>query len=285
MLVPTLKMLQDARKAGYAVGAFNVYSLEGVRAVVTAAEAAKSPAILQILPRALELGGTALIVLCRAAAQAATVPMAVHLDHCAEAKTIASALGAGISSVMADGSHLPFAENVAFTREMAKLAHAKEAMIEAELGRLSGTEDGWSVRDRDACLTDPDQAVEFVALTGVDTLAVCIGNVHGNYSQPPKLDFRRLAQISTGLTIPLVLHATSGLPDEMVARSIPLGVCKFNVNTEVRHAAISAATQYLHSEKTPELIDLMMVQIEAMQTPILSKLRLFGAVGRWTGNE
>lgn len=285
MLVPTLKLLQAARKDGYALGAFNVYTVEGVRAVVTAAESAQSPVILQVLPKALEIGSGALIALCREAARDAQIPMSVHLDHCADPAVIRMALSAGISSVMADGSQLPYAENVAFTAEMAVLAHDHGAMIEAELGRLSGKEDDWEVSAREACLTDPEQAADFVAQTGVDALAVSIGNVHGATSSPPQLDFDRLAAIRRRLPTPLVLHGASGLPDEMIAGSIDLGICKFNVNTEIRQAAVAAAASYLKSAANPELTDLMAAQIEAMQAPIRFILTLFRSVGRWDGSN
>lgn len=281
MLVPTLELIQTARHAGYAVGAFNIYTLEGVRAVVAAAEAAKSPAILQVLPKALTVGGIALIALCRRAAYDAAVPMAVQLDHCPDPAVIQTALKAGINSVMADGSHLSYGENLAFTREMAALAHDHGALIEAELGRLSGKEDDWEVDAREACLTDPDQAADFVAEAGVDALAVCIGNVHGKYSRPPELDFDRLAAICGRVSLPLVLHGTSGLPDALITRSISHGICKFNVNTELRSAALAAVGRYIQSTDKPALIGLMEAQIEAMQRPIIEKLKLFGSVGRW----
>lgn len=283
MLVPTLELLQTARDNGYAVGAFNIYTLEGVRAVVMAAEAAQSPVILQVLPKALEMGGSALIALCRSAAYGASIPMAVQLDHCSDPAVIEMALNAGISSVMVDGSHLPYTRNLAFTREMTDLAHDRGTMVEAELGRLSGKEDDWEVSAREACLTDPDQAAKFIGLTGVDALAVCIGNVHGPYPRPPELDFERLAAIAGRASVPLILHGTSGLPDEMIRRSISLGICKFNVNTEIRSAAVAAAGAYFRSTETPELVGLMDAQIDAMQVPIREKLKLFGSEGRHSG--
>lgn len=280
MLVSTIQLLQDARRDGYAVGAFNIYTLEGVRAVTAAAEALGSPAILQMLPRALELGGSALIALCREACRTARVPMAVHLDHCASEMTIGAALQAGVSSVMADGSHLDYEANVAFTGRVAERAHRRGASVEAELGRLSGSEDGLTVAAYEARLTAPQQAVDFVRRTGADALAVCIGNVHGRYRSPPDLDFDRLATLQRCLAIPLVLHGTSGLPDDMIQRAVALGVCKFNVNTELRQAALQAAQQYLSISATCELVDLMETVIEAMQAPVMAKIRLFGSAGR-----
>lgn len=280
MLVSTAQLLQQARQGHYAVGAFNVYTLEGVQAVVSAAEESHSPAILQLLPKALELGGTALIALCLEAARAGSVPLSVHLDHCSSADTIEKALDAGISSIMADGSGLPFDRNLAFTRRMADLAISRGKSVEAELGRLSGSEDGMTVDQREARLTDPAQAVAFVDQTGVQALAVCIGNVHGVYRKPPQLDFERLAAIADRVRIPLVLHGTSGLPNAMITRAVDLGVCKFNVNTELRKAGITAGIAYSTGTDEPELVERMQVEINAMINPVVSKIALFGSTGK-----
>lgn len=280
MLVSTAKLLKKAQTDGYAVGAFNVYTLEGVRAVTAAAETLKSPVMLQILPSAMDLGGTPLIALCLEACRRASVPMAVHLDHCASEEVIRTALGAGISSVMADGSHLDYAANVAFTQKMAALAREQGKSVEAELGRLSGTEDGLSVAERDARLTDPDQAVEFVRRTAVDALAVCIGNVHGHYSAPPDLDFDRLSALRQRLSLPLVLHGTSGLADDMILRTIARGVCKFNVNTELREAGMQATDRFINRTRKKELVALMAEVIDALQVPVRAKIQLFGSSGK-----
>jgi tagatose 1,6-diphosphate aldolase GatY/KbaY len=280
MLVPTEQLLHHARQDRYAVGAFNVYTLEAVRAVVSAAEESRSPAILQILPKALELGGTALIALCLDAARTAGVPLSVHLDHCSSADTIETALEAGISSIMADGSGLPYDRNLAFTRQMVDLALARGKSVEAELGRLSGSEDGMTVARRDACLTDPAQAEMFVGQSGVHALAVCIGNVHGAYHAPPQLDFKRLAAIADRVRIPLVLHGTSGLPDAMITRAVALGVCKFNVNTELRSALMDAGAAYFAEAGKPELVERMQVEISAIRHPVLSRIALFGSAGK-----
>lgn len=280
MLVPTDRLLQTARHGGYAVGAFNVYTLEGIQAVVAAAEASRSPAILQVLPKALSLVGTPLIAACLEAARRVDVPMAVHLDHCSEAETIAAALAAGIPSVMADGSHLPIDANLTFTRRMVQMAAAQGATVEAELGRLAGSEDGQRVDRREASLTDPDQAESFVTAAGVQALAVCIGNMHGTYHQPPQLDFDRLAAIAARVSVPLVLHGTSGLPDAMLTRAIDLGVCKFNVNTELRRACLAAGGAYLSAGGAPELVDRMRIEIQAMLAPVKSKMALFQSAGK-----
>lgn len=280
MLTATDQLLIRAQRDGYAVGAFNVYTLEGVRAVTAAAEALESPVMLQLLPRALEIGGLPLVAACREACRRAAVPMALHLDHCASEAIIAAALESGISSVMADGSHLAYEANVAFTAGVVARARRQGRAVEAELGRLSGSEDGLTVAAYQACLTDPDQALDFVRRTGVDALAVCIGNVHGRYPGPPELDFQRLAALRRQLPIPLVLHGTSGLPDAMIRRAIELGVCKFNVNTELREAGLAATRTYMSASGTQELVGLMDAVIQAIQSPVMAKIRLFGSAGR-----
>lgn len=277
MLSTLERLLHAADQGGYALGAFNVYNLEGARAVIAAAEAEYSPAILQIHPAALKFGHKALVALCLQAARDARVSMAVHLDHSTNAGDIATALEAGIASVMADGSHLPYPENIAFTRKIVEQAARRQATVEAELGRLSGTEDGLSVSEYEARFTDPDQAAEFTQKTGVQALAVCIGNIHGHYPREPRLDFERLRMIRKSVRIPLVLHGASGLPDETIQHLIVGGIRKFNVNTEVRDAYLAAAKQQLLAAQKTELLDLMQATLAAMQSVVIGKLRLFGS--------
>ncbi len=264
----------------YAVGAFNLYNLEGVKAVVNAAEADHSPAIIQILPHILKYGGRPLIALFLEAADSAKVPMSVHLDHCEEADVIEAALDAGIQSVLADGSKFSYEENLVFTREMTALAHAKGATVEAEIGRISGTEDGMTVAEKEAKMTDPDQAKEFVTASGVDFLAVTIGNVHGQYHSEPRLDFDRLARVRQNVPVPLVLHGASGLPALMIQKSIELGVCKFNVNTEVRQKYLQFWREYGKADSKVDLLDCQKVATGAMQEIIAQKIRLFGSAGK-----
>jgi tagatose 1,6-diphosphate aldolase GatY/KbaY len=280
MLASMRLLLQEASSGGYALGAFNVYNLEGVRAVVRAAEAHHSPVMLQLHPGSLQHGGRLLVALCLEAGRLASVPVAVHLDHSTQTADITAALTAGMTSIMADGSHLPYPDNIAFTRQMVSLAHAHQAAVEAELGRLSGTEDGLTIPEYEARLTDPAQAADFVSQTGIDALAVCIGNVHGRYRSEPRLDFERLGAIRHAVSIPLVLHGASGLPEETIQRSIALGVRKFNVNTEVREAYISTLCQSLQAVKTPDLLDLMHSAETAMQAVVAEKLHLFGSIGK-----
>ncbi|MFM8306172.1 MAG: class II fructose-bisphosphate aldolase [Microcystis aeruginosa] len=183
---------------------------------------------------------------------------------------IYEALEAGMTSIMADGSHLPYQDNLAFTKEMTRLAHEYGAVVEAEIGRISGTEDGLTIAEKEAKMTDPEQAVQFVQATGVDSLAVTIGNVHGEYKSPPRLDFDRLAQIRQLLSI----------PPEMIGRSVQLGVCKFNVNTEVRQAYMQSLKREICRPEDKDLLEIAGEAISAMKSVIIDKLTLFGAVNK-----
>uniref|UniRef100_A0A453RAT3 Ketose-bisphosphate aldolase class-II family protein n=1 Tax=Aegilops tauschii subsp. strangulata TaxID=200361 RepID=A0A453RAT3_AEGTS len=260
----TKELLLNAEKSGYAVGAFNVYNLEGIEAVIAAAEAEESPAILQVHPSSLKQGGVPLVACCIAAAERANVPITVHYDHGADKHDLLGALEMGFDSVMVDGSHLTLEENILYTKNISSLAHAEGMLVEAELGRLSGTEDGLTVEEYEARFTDIAQAEQFIDETGIDALAVCIGNVHGKY--PPsgpnlRLDLlKELRALTMKKGVSLVLHGASGLPHELVKECIDLGVRKFNVNTEVRNS-------YLQSLKKPEkdLVQVMASAKEAMK--------------------
>ena len=236
--------------------------------------------MLALHPASLRHGGQALVALCMAAADEAPVPVSVHLDHSTSAGDIANALQRGLRSVMADGTHLSYEDNLRFSREMAQLAHANDATIEAELGKLSGSEDGLTVPELEAKMTDPMQAGEFVRETGVDAFAVCIGNVHGRYRSEPALDFARLAAIRKQVNVPLVLHGASGLPAGMIQQAIALGVSKFNVNTEVREAYLAALKARMNAPKMPDLVEVMQGAIDAMQEVVAGKMRLFGSSRR-----
>lgn len=278
MLVPTQVLLQAAQNGRFAIGAFNIYNLEGVKAVLQAGVAQKSPIMLQIHPKALAYGGVGLIALCLESARVAPVPVAVHLDHSTNIADIRQALEAGVSSIMADGSGLSYEANLQFMRLVQAYARPYGVALEAELGRISGTEDDLTVAEWEARLTDPDQAAHSVANTHIDALAVCIGNVHGVYHAPPNLDWARLEAIQRAVPTPLVLHGTSGLPDEMIECAIELGVCKFNVNTEVRQAFVTAVHQTAQTDI--DLVPMMSLGVEAMVETITAKLRLFGSCGQ-----
>ncbi|AAF25990.1 F15H18.22 [Arabidopsis thaliana] len=270
---------QNAEKGGYAVGAFNVYNLEGIEAVVAAAEEENSPAILQVHPGAFKQGGIPLVSCCISAAEQARVPISVHFDHGTTKHELLEALELGLDSVMVDGSHLSFTENLSYTKSITELARSKNIMVEAELGRLSGTEDGLTVEDYEAKLTNVNQAQEFME-TGIDALAVCIGNVHGKYPKSGpnlKLDLlKELHALSSKKGVFLVLHGASGLSENLIKECIENGVRKFNVNTEVRTAYMEA----LSSGKKTDIVDVMSATKAAMKAVIADKIRLFGSAGK-----
>ena len=274
MFAQTLPILRAAKDMKYAVGGFNIYNLEGIRAVIRAAENRNSAVLLQIHPNALKVGGSDLMQLCIFAAENSSVPVGVHLDHCDDEKWIQKAISLRVSSIMADGSHLSNLANTAFVNSVTPLAHAQGIAIEAELGRISGTEDGLTVEDYEARMTDPVDAVQFVEETSADLLAVCIGNVHGPYGNPPSLDFSRLKLIRNLVDVPLVLHGASGLPNTLIRDAIDYGICKFNVNTEVRNAYLQTLQQI---PKHTDLPRIMEIGIDAMQSVVEEKIDLFGS--------
>jgi ketose-bisphosphate aldolase len=281
MLVNTLELVQEARRKGMAIGAFNTYNLELTRAIVAAAEKLHSPIILQLGVPSIRAGGTPLAVATLAAARVAQVPAAVHLDHCADMGLIEQCFAWGFSSALADGSRLPFAENLAFTRKAVDIATRYGGTIEAELGYLAGTEDGVTIEEVESSLTDPLQAREFVAETGAAMLAVSIGNVHGYVPNPPALDFERLAQVATQVDAPLVLHGASGIAKTELQQAIRMGIAKLNINTEVRTAFLKAIAGWGVRvgpepdlrKKGQDLLDLMQEAMAAAERVVEQTIR------------
>lgn len=281
-LVPVKDLLCDAQRQGYAVGAFNCNNMEIVQAIVQAAVLECSPVIIQASQGAIKYAGLEYIsALGHLAANMAPVPVALHLDHGTSFEQIVQCIRHGFSSVMIDGSQLPFEENVALTVEVLKVARPVGVSVEAELGKIGGTEDDISVSDTDARLTDPEEAKAFVEKTGVDCLAVAIGTAHGVYKGKPQLDFPRLEKIAQLTGIPIVLHGSSGVSGEDVARAIQLGVRKVNIDTDVRAAFMEGVKEVLAA--SPEEIDPRKVLGPArkkMEEQIRRKMRSFGSSGR-----
>jgi tagatose 1,6-diphosphate aldolase GatY/KbaY len=286
MQANTLELVSEAKRNGVAVGAFNTYSLELTQAILQAAEQLSQPVILQLGVTSVKTGGEPLVKATVMAAQRAGVPVAVHLDHCADPHMIEQCISWGCSSALADGSHLSFAENVTLTRHAVALALTHHATIEAELGYLAGTEDGITAEAVKASLTDPEQACEFVAATGVSMLAVAVGNVHGYTPHPPSLDFSLLDRIASLVNVPLVLHGASGLSKEDVQRAISLGVAKININTEVRTAFLSAIARWGQRigskpdvrQKGQDWFDLTGEAIAAAQMVVTDHLRIVAMI-------
>ncbi|KOU73259.1 ketose-bisphosphate aldolase [Streptomyces sp. MMG1533] len=242
MLLHGTDALKQAAAAGRALPGFVVYNLETVQGITAAAEAAGRPVLIQAGSSPFKHAGRqALMRLALDAAEHSSVPLGVHLDHSRDLDEITACLEAGYTSVMVDGSHLPFADNIALTTEAVRRARGFGAWVEAELGALPGDEDvSTGATAQQSTMTDPGQAAEFVTATGVDALAVAVGNVHGFTKDPVRLDLERLAAIHDAVTVPLVLHGASGLPVEQLHGALARGVAKVNVNAELRRAYLEA---------------------------------------------
>lgn len=233
-LVTSKKMLLDAQKGGYAVGAFNAENMEMVMAIVAAATELNAPVIIQTTPSTVKYAGLDLYLAnVRAVAERAPVPVAMHLDHGSSFELAMSALHTGYTSVMIDGSQLNFEDNIALTRSVVQVADCMGIPVEGELGTVGGKEDDLEAA---AGCTLPEEAAEFAERTGVSSLAVAIGTAHGVYKSVPKLDVERLKEIRKVTSVPLVLHGASGLTDQSIRECIKEGICKVNFATELRIA-------------------------------------------------
>ena len=250
--VTTREMLLDAQRNGYAVGAFNTENMEAVQAVIAAAEELRAPVIIQTTPSMTKYASPALYYgMVYALAQQAGVPVALHLDHGDSFELAQKCVQAGYSSVMIDGSGLPFGENITLTKRVVELCAPKGVCVEAELGKVGGKEDDLEVAD--AGYTEPGEAREFAERTGVFSLAVAIGTAHGFYAGTPVLDTDRLARIRAAVDVPLVLHGASGLSDEDVRACVARGICKVNFATELRVAYTEGVEAAI--SKNPSLYD------------------------------
>lgn len=248
MLTTSEKMLLDAQKAGYAVGAFNVENMEMAQAVVGVAVELRSPVMVQFTPSTLRYAPPWLYgAMVAALAERADVPVCLHLDHGSGFDLTAQALRAGFTSLMIDGSHEPYEENIALTRRVVEMARPNGVPVEAELGKVGGKEDDLDAGEGGG-YTVPAQAADFVARTGVSSLAVAIGTAHGLYRGEPKLDIRRLGEIRQAVSIPLVLHGASGLSEKQVRDCIQAGACKVNFATELRIAYWEGVKGYLQEK-------------------------------------
>ncbi|WTO38745.1 class II fructose-bisphosphate aldolase family protein [Streptomyces achromogenes] len=256
-LVPTGELVTRAAAARAAVAAFNVITLEHIEAVIAGAESAGSPVVLQVSENAVKFRYGRLLPLARAAvtaAERATVPVGLHLDHVQSDDLLRQAPDAGFGSVMYDAARLPYADNLIATRAAADWAHAQGLWIEAELGEIGG-KDGRPPLDAHApgARTDPDRARDFVAGTGVDALAVAIGSAHAMTSRTAVLDHALLTRLSAALSVPLVLHGSSGVPDQGLLAAVGNGIAKVNVGTALNAAMTGAIRDFLAAR--PEAVD------------------------------
>jgi ketose-bisphosphate aldolase len=278
-LAPFADLLRSAAARGQALGAFTAYNLEQAVGILGAARRLDRAAVLLVAERSFTgPGGQLLLAALVAAADRSPVQVCVELDHVSDLETIEAALDAGVGAVMADGSALPFEENVAFTRAAAAAASQRGAHVECELGGIAGDEDVAAAVAAGA-LTDPEEAALFVERTGSACLAVSIGNVHGVYREPPRLDWARLEAIRAAVPVPLSLHGASGLPADDLRRAIRGGVAKVNVNTELRDAYLSAtARQLAHALDGARLLDLNRAQASAVEEAVGAKLAALEAL-------
>jgi fructose-bisphosphate aldolase class II len=304
MLATNKDLLVPAKRKAYAVGAFNVNNLETVLAVSQAAAEEKSPAIVAVTPSAIKYAGLLYLArIAKTAAESSQAQMSLHLDHGEDFDTCSNCIAAGFTSVMIDGSHLRFEENISLTKRVVDLAHPKKVSVEAELGRLAGVEEK-TVEEKEAILTDPENAGEFVERTGVDALAVAVGTSHGAYKfkAEPRLDFERLEYISRRVDIPLVLHGASsvprwiiekavkygaqlegakGIPEEHIQKAISLGISKINIDTDLRLAFTATVREVLaNSPKEFDPRKILGPARDAMKEVIKDKMRLFGSSGK-----
>lgn len=277
-LVNTKKMLEDAKKNKYAVGAFNVHNLETLKAVAKAAYEMRSPLILQTTPGTIKHAGEDYIAaMAKVASEKYDIPIALHLDHGNSFDLVVKCIRAGYTSVMIDGSMLSYEQNVELTKKVVEVAHAAGVTVEAELGSIVGVEDDMYVKEDKSAFTDPEMAADFVEKTGVDSLAIAIGTAHGMYKGEVKLDFERLKEIASLVDIPLVLHGASGVPDELVKKAIALGICKLNIATELKIPFANAIKEVF--KNNPDESDprkFLAPGERAIEEVVKEKIKLFG---------
>lgn len=276
--------LAHARLHGYALGAFNVLDTHFLRALFAAARAQRSPFIINIAE--VHFKYVPLEALCAAIREEAArhaIPVVLNLDHGTSFEAVMQAIRLGFTSVMFDGSALDYEENVRQSAEVVRMCHALGMSVEAELGAVGGDEGGSLYGECDSSkFTDPARAVEFVSRTGIDALAVAIGNVHGKYRGEPKLDFPRLASIHEQTGIPLVLHGGSGISDDDFRKAISLGIHKINFYTGMSQSALASVEQTM-SHRNPaydELAHLLMGIESAVQQTVEQQMQVFGSSGK-----
>ncbi len=281
MLVNTKEILKNAQKNKYAVPAFNVENMEMMQAVVEGCSELRSPVIIQTTPSTLRYADPNYFYgMAVAAAKKADIPIALHLDHGDSYELAVACIRAGYSSVMYDGSKYEFDENVAKTKQVSDLANHFDIHVEGELGRVGGKEDDLVVEH--AKYTDPEEANKFVELTNISSLAVAIGTVHGMYKEEPNLNFEILEKIQKNVSVPLVLHGTSGVPDEDVKKAISLGICKVNYATDLRQAFSNAVSKYMkETEKPLDPKKYLSLARENVKAYVQGKIKVCGSDNRY----
>jgi fructose-bisphosphate aldolase class II len=281
-LVSLPALLQNARKGGYAVGQFNFSTMEFAQATMEVATKARAPFILGVTEGGIKhMGVDFAAAVGKTVAQLTDLPVVLHLDHGSNFEIIMRCMRAGFSSVMFDGSRYPLDENIARTKEIVRIAHSMGVSVEAEVGVVGGVEDDHAVDEADALVTKPQDALRIAAETGIDALAIAVGNAHGMYKSIPNIRTDVIAATAAITDVPLVLHGGSGIPDELVRAAIAAGVCKVNVSTEFQLAFTSALRDVLTAD--PKLQDsrkCLGPAREAVKAIVADKIKLFGVAGR-----
>lgn len=280
MLVNMNELLIPAREGKYGVGFFNAVNVEMARAVIETAEELNAPVMVgtaQVLLPAMPLERVAEYLIPMA--QKASVPVCVHFDHGLTFEKCMEALKLGFSSVMYDCSTEDYKVNTAKVAEMVKICHAMGATVEGELGHVGDNKGAGKLLNPSDFYTDPEVAADFVTRTGIDSLAVAVGNAHGNYKFPPKLDFERIRTIAEKTGLPLVLHGGSGLADADFRRAVGEGICKVNIFTDLDKAGKAGIEQGLASG-AKGIMGLIPYEMDAMKAVVREKIRLFGSEGK-----
>jgi tagatose 1,6-diphosphate aldolase GatY/KbaY len=283
-LLSTREMLLKAQKEGYAVPAFNIHNLETLQVVAEIAMEMRSPVIIAGTPSTIEeyAGPDYIKAMAEVAAGKYDVPIAIHLDHFEDVQAIKRDIEIGFKSCMIDASKKSFEENIEIVKAVVEYAHEYDTVVEAELGKLGGIEDDLVVDEKDSMYTNPDNAAEFVSRTGIDSLAIAIGTAHGLYKGEPKLDFERLKEIRSKVSVPLVLHGASDVPDELVKKAISLGICKVNVATDLKIPFSDAVKEYFkENPKANDPRKYMTPGKEAMKEIVRHKIDVCGSSNRY----
>jgi fructose-bisphosphate aldolase class II len=279
MLVNMNDVLIPAKNGKYGVGFFNAVNVEMARAVIETAEELNSPVMVgtaEVLLPVMELERVAEYLIPMA--EKATVPVCVHYDHGLTFERCMQAINLGFSSIMYDCSTDPYEENISKVAEMVKICHAMGVTVEGELGHVGDNAGAGKLAHPSDYYTDPDTAVDFVTRTGVDSLAVAVGNAHGDYAFPPKLDFDRIAIISQKTDLPLVLHGGSGLSDDDFKKAVQIGISKINIFTDIDKAGKTGIEAGLQAG-AKSMMGLIPYEIDAMKAVVARKIELFGSKG------
>ncbi|HZG76667.1 MAG TPA: class II fructose-1,6-bisphosphate aldolase [Paenibacillus sp.] len=278
-LVSMNEFLPKAKANKFAVGQFNMNNLEFAKAITEAAMAEKSPFIFGVSEGALKyMGIEYTVAIAEAAAKQSGLPIALHLDHGSTFEVAMKCIRAGFSSVMFDGSHHSFEDNIRLTKEVVKAARAMGVSVEGELGTIGGVEDDISVDEADAALAKPEEAIRFYEETGVDCVAIAVGTAHGMYKGEVKIRYDIIEEVAKAIPVPIVLHGGSGVPDEAIRLSIAAGVGKINVNTENQVACTDAIREVLNKDaKVYDPRKYLTPAKNAMVEVVRSKIQLFGS--------